>query len=388
MSDGKGDELTAAFPAERDLTIVIPLEMTTFRALEVIPMKWLEAVDEALYNSELEELISDESWSEDWRLVSSRISPCSPLGVIADREEIDRLCWPGVRLVFQPITRRIKVNGLIKPFYAEDRAIHALYRVSHESPELKEMQAFLAEGARISDLPEDMLAEFEAARDESTRWLLNRVRSLRLTEGPYHKIDDRPEFFGDKELENRFWDMLKSELLEIDCFPEALHELTAFSLPLGRMPAGADLWSFVAFQGADGDITQVALEVLDARNGDVLLQFTGEGDLLSEDVTTTSGDGQVDKDMEAMDDEQRAQLEAQIITDVGQVATHAQRIFDPYQTLIPHTTCSSCHRANNLLFNFHNLSYFEDQNLSVSPRTRADVVRDLDWVREFDERMK
>ena len=386
--DGKGDELVASFPAERDLTLVIPRDSARLRALEVIPMEWLEAVDEALFRSEIDEYISDESWPEDWRLVSARISPCSPLGRIADREEIDRLCWPGVRLVFQPITERIKVNGLIREFYAEDRAIHVLYRVSYESPQLGEMQAILGEGARLVDLPEDMLIEFEAARDESSRWLLNRVRALRLTEGPYQKIDDRPEFFEDDALASSFWDTLKREVLEIDCIPEALHELTAFSLPLGRQPASADLWSFVAFHGANGEINQVALEVLDARNGDILLSFDGEGDALSEDVTTTAGDPQMNEVLAEMDGERRAQLEAQIIVNVDQIATHADQIFDPYQTLVPHTTCSSCHRANNLLFNFHNLSYFEDQDLSVSPRTRADVRRDLEWVKGLDKRLE
>lgn len=379
--EGKPDEAVSEFPSERDLALVVPLNSAQLMALDVIPMKWLEAVDDALFNSELGERISDESWPEDWRLVSARISPCSPLGRIADPEEIDRLCWPGVRLVFQPITERINVNGLIRDFYAEDRAIHALYRVADTSEQLQQMRTLLDGGARLSELPDEVIIAFESERDDASRWLLERTRALRLTSGPYQEIDDRPEFFGDKALENVFWDTLRSQILEVDCLPEALHELTAFSLPLGRQPAGADLWSFVAFKGEGGEIEQTALEVLDARTGEPLLRFEGEGDQLSEDVTAVAGDIRADEVLEELSGEARAQLKAQIITDVGQVETHSERIFDPYQTLVSHTTCSSCHRANNLLFNFHNLSYFEDQSLSISPRTRADVAHDLNWAR-------
>ena len=53
------------------------------------------------------------------------------------------------------------------------------------------------------------------------------------------------------------------------------------------------------------------------------------------------------------------------------------KINDPYQTLVNQTTCASCHRANQLNFDFHNLSYLGDYEVTISPRTLADVERDM-----------
>ena len=74
-------------------------------------------------------------------------------------------------------------------------------------------------------------------------------------------------------------------------------------------------------------------------------------------------------------------LAAQVVADTDELSWKGERLNDPYSTLVPHTTCASCHRANGLSFNFHNLSYFEDQPMSVSPRARRDVERDLVWAR-------
>lgn len=383
----KGDEMTLAIK-QKDLAIVIPKEGAQLSALEVLPEVWLEQVDEALLASEVNERISDESWPEDWRLVSLRISICSPLGRVADREEIDRLCWPEVRLVFQPIIERIEHLGVIRDFYADDRAIHALYRVQPRNEALLELQRQLKTGARLSDVSPGLLSSFEAERDVTAKALIESALALRAAEPLEHEIDERSEFHN-AESERLFWERLKGLILTPYCREDALHELTAFSLPLGRQPASADLWSFVAFKGERGVITQVPLEVLDSEHGGVLFRFDGEGlGALSEDVTSTQGDPALERALSELDPELVEKLSRQVISDTAQLSTHSERINDPYQTLVAHTTCASCHRANNLDFDFHNLSYLVDHEISVSPRVIADVERDLKWSEALWRRLK
>ncbi|MBM4291964.1 MAG: hypothetical protein FJ138_11390 [Deltaproteobacteria bacterium] len=369
---GKGDAPpSGAFPSERDLAWLIPADEALRRPLRgaaALPSAWLDAVEEALAASELGARISDESWPEDWRLVSARATVCSPLGRVADAEEIDRLCWPEVRLVWQPLVADLNVSGVVRAVYADDRALHALYFVSREHPTLAEMRAALAGGARLRQLGGDLLARFERARDEEGLRLLRALEALRGAAGPYAGLGERPELLS-PALAEGFWGALEGALPAL-CPPEGLHELTAFSLPLGRAPAAADLWSFVAFSAEGGRLTPAPLRVWGAEDGALLFEQRLDR---SEDVTSSVGDPELLGALAGAP----SPLAAQVVGDVGELREKAARLNDPYQTLVPHTTCSSCHRDNNLPFNFHNLSYFEDQPLSVSPRARRDVERDL-----------
>ncbi len=381
--DGKADQ-DKAFPLFQDLAIVIPKEYDGFKALEILPTEWLNVVDEALAESEIGESISDESWPEDWQLVSLRISPCSPLGQVADREEIDRLCWPGVRFVFQPIIKQLQHLSVIKDYYADDRAIHALYRLAPKTESLKSMQAKLGQGLRLSDITPEELAEFEAQRDEQAKWLLEQVYALRqahLLDADhldYSRPDERFEYFYEASTEAFNRQLLNRILLPI-AQPENLHELTAFSLPLGRNPVSAELWSFVGFHQEGGVLVQNNLHIRGAHSGALLYEFKGEGALKSEDVTTAEGDTQFLDDLEALPNEIQSELRQQVVINPREESAVKAKIADPYQTLVSHTSCSSCHRDNNLQFNFHNFSYFEEQDISIAPRTINDVQRDIAW---------
>ena len=381
-----------AFPEFQDLAVIVPKDSDQIKALDVLPESWLDAVDEALLKSEIGELISDESWIEDWQLVAMRVSPCSPLGKIADAEEIDRLCWPEVRLVFQPIAKQVRHLSIIQDHYADDRAIHALYRLSPDTEVLRKIQTELAEGQRLSNIEPDVLAEFEDLRDQNAKFLLEQVYSLRQnqtlensgskpsgSDDPNYSLpDERLEYFED-ESAAEFSQKLFERVLIPFCQTQALHELTAFSLPLGRSPASAELWSFVGFHQVDGRLEQSNLKILSAHSASLLYEFKGEGDLKSEDVSTTDGDIQFMKDFENLEYEVQNQLLEQVIIDPRTETKVKARIADPYQTLVSHTSCASCHRDNNLLFNFHNLSYFESQDISIAPRTLNDVKRDMAW---------
>jgi hypothetical protein len=376
-TDGKADYGgSEAFPAEADLALVLPMGGPGIAALEVLPAEWLGEVSDALARSDLDESIQDESWPEDWKLVSARVVTCSPLGRIADPDEIDRICWPQVRLVWQPIVEDIRIASTIRPQYADDRAIHSLYRVAHDDPHLTEMLARLEDGARLSDLDARLVERFESARDAAGIGLLRATAHLRGAERGYGAIDLRPEM-ADTGDSDEFLARLR-ELLRTYTPPGALHELTAFSLPLGRNPAAANLWSFVAFSGREGRLTQTPLSIHDPATGHALYAFPA-----SEDVTAEAGDPELLDALEEMAPEQRAALTAQVITDTRDLETHADRINDPYRTLVPNTSCASCHRMTDLNFNFHNLSYFEDNGLSVAPRVRNDVARDLSIARRL-----
>lgn len=372
---GKADGTSAdAFPAEADLAVVLPMDDARIVAGEVLGFGWLEQVDDRLANSELGESVAIENFEDDWKLVSMRVTACSPLGTRADADEIDRLCWPEVRLVFQPIIENIQVGHIFRDFYADDRSIHALYRVDPGDPNLKAVLAVLDAGQPYDAIDSTTQSAFESASAMAGLELLHDLAALRGASTGYGRIDTRPELNGLGNASDFFADL--REFLNEYCRPDALHELTAFSLPTGRLPAAANLWSFVAFSGQNGSIAGKPLSIHAADDGALLFAFS-----LSEDVTTGQGDPALSAAAATLDPVREAQLLSQVITNTAQVPERAEQLNDPYQTLVANTSCSSCHRITSLNFNFHNLSYFEDHGLSVAPRVHEDVQRDLSIAR-------
>ena len=57
-------------------------------------------------------------------------------------------------------------------------------------------------------------------------------------------------------------------------------------------------------------------------------------------------------------------------------------ILDPYITTVDNTSCASCHRLNDTLFNFHNLSKLETESVNISNRVINDVKYDLNWLNQ------
>ena len=53
---------------------------------------------------------------------------------------------------------------------------------------------------------------------------------------------------------------------------------------------------------------------------------------------------------------------------------------DPNRTLVANTTCATCHSFNDQSFNFHNLSYLQESEITVAPRVRNDVDYNLSWL--------
>ena len=158
--------------------------------------------------------------------------------------------------------------------------------------------------------------------------------------------------------------------------PEALHTLTAFSLPAGRNPAIDDIWVFLAFDGLDGHLIQRPIEILSPKSGRVLADL-GK----AETVAAANADERV-YDRIAVGDSTSVELKGLVLTTRQDRERLRERINDPDQTLVPNTSCATCHSFNDLTFDFHNLSHLQEMDMTIAPRVRNDVKHDLLWLRE------
>ena len=149
--------------------------------------------------------------------------------------------------------------------------------------------------------------------------------------------------------------------------------MTAFSLPEGRDPAGEDIWVFLGFHGNNGQPELENLEVIDRETGELLINIGS-----SQSVAMSVEDPVVEAAIEAGND---ALAESLIISNED-IDAKGPAMADPYQFLVPNTSCASCHRLNDLRFDFHSLSGFENNPITISPRVNKDVERDLNWARE------
>ncbi|HCP47502.1 MAG TPA: hypothetical protein DIU15_15785, partial [Deltaproteobacteria bacterium] len=251
------------FPAAADLAIilgtrgdaVVPAFDYENNGNRILPWQWLQSVSEAFYPTEVGDALDLENYYEEWRLVSIRVTPCGPIGITPD-QDIDSLCWPAVRLVWQPVIEDMTLAwGVTTPSYADDRAIHAIYPLvprdedghilsTHNRDEVME---HLQLGRSHYSIADSWREQFERERDTTALWLLNRVHDLRdpnLGVGSWNSIQVRAELEGSFESAADFTGKLRALLAEV-AVNENLAEMTAFSLPEGRAPASADLWVFV-----------------------------------------------------------------------------------------------------------------------------------------------
>ncbi len=379
------------FPSEADLEIIlgtdgdaeIPGYTVGNDGNRLLPPEWVRKVSEAFYPTEVGDALDYENEYEDWRLVSLRVTPCGPVGLTPD-QDIDSLCWPAVRLVWQPVVRNLQlIWGATVPTYADDRAIHAIHplvpRDAYGAPvsthTRDEVVEHLQLGRSVAELPTSLRASFERERDTTALWLLTELHDLRdqaLGLGSWQTFATRPELMKDAQTAAGFSQRLTEFLAEV-AVNEHLAEMTAFSLPEGREPAQVDLWVFVAFDGNRGNPVQKNLNVIGRFSGQELVDIGP-----SESVGVGFEDLVVEEALAAGNPE----LEASLILGVGEIVTKGEMISDPYEFLVPNTSCASCHRLNNdLRFNFHALSGFENNEFFVSPRVVKDVQRELAWVR-------
>ena len=111
---GKADGLNLpqfdpSFPAIQDLAVLLPMdvdppilgELPTQFDRKLLSREWVDEVSAAFGPTDIGPGFSSENSHEDWQLVSMRIAPCG-LGSFPG-ELPEGVCWPQVRLVWQPV---------------------------------------------------------------------------------------------------------------------------------------------------------------------------------------------------------------------------------------------------------------------------------------------
>lgn len=352
----------------------IPANLLTSEGDWLLKKTWLNAVNTAFEDTEVEDALALENMYEEWEVVAVRIAPCSPLGTTPG-PIAQRFCWPEVRLVWQPNQYDFHIGWTTVEAFSDDRAIHALHRVYQKGTEDK--VSALIERMQAAQQPSERdLAQLEAMRQGAISQLLGDVVSLRsrsVSGMNLYTLDLRAESMSGDSEAKAFYGRLAGFLADY-ALGSTLHTMTAFSLPEGRNPAGSDRWIFVAFDGVFGEIKQRPITVTDPKSGETIYDYG-----MDETVSSAAGD---DRLLEALRDGQvdRSAIERQIFTEVSDRTRLAERINDPDQTLVANTSCASCHSFNDLTFDFHNLSYLQEMDMTISKRVRNDVRADLDWL--------
>ena len=236
------------------------------------------------------------------------------------------------------------------------------------------MTEHLAAGHSPSELDSRMQEGFIAVRDASATAVLNALHSLRdpdLSPAAYRALDLRPEVKNDDGREHRFKQKLRAFLSEFASWQD-LDEMTSFSLPEGRLPATSDIWVFLAFDGNNGFPELKELNVIGRYSGEELVNIG---------TNQTVAVGVEDTAVETALEQGNRELRESVIVSPDDIQEIGPDMADPYEFLVPNTSCASCHRLNGLRFDFHSLSGFEDRGMTVSPRVNKDVARDMFWSR-------
>ncbi|MEY4065073.1 MAG: hypothetical protein RIR26_1281 [Pseudomonadota bacterium] len=387
----KPSDLAIILPAQKDLRIAAGDTVGPQRD-SFLPRKLVTQVEDAFRSTSVGDAVAVENSYPDWTLVSARIVPCSPLGLIPGTEA-QVLCWPEVRLVWQPVIGEFRRYATVLKWFADDRAIHALYdfpaqllpsaaQAGRAETLLSKVRSALAkkpaDGSSLLSSAE--LGEFIALRNAASAILMQKALALRSVQVPpqeFEKLDERPEFQSPEEAAQLIT-RLKSFLSETTPFA-SLKELTSFSLPEGREPPQADEWVFLKFLKQQGKMVQVDITLHSAHDGRELFNL-GPAPKASQMRDAP----ELHTALDTMNARDAAEIRERVLLSPSEVSQKKSVINDRSQGLVPNTTCGSCHKFNSLRFDFHNLSYLEDRTVSISPRVRFDIQRDLEWLSASD----
>jgi hypothetical protein len=386
-------DLAIILPAQRDLRIAAQDTVSPLRE-PLLPRDLLGQVEAAFRTTSIGDALAEENSYADWTLVSLRIVPCSPLGMIPNGEN-QVLCWPEIRLVWQPILKDFRRYAVILKAFADDRAIHALYDFSPElvltpseaqraSALLNRIRTTLASKptAPLAQLTTSELNEFVQLRDKASDYLIQSTLQLRtgsISENAYTQLDERPEF-NDTKTATLFIQKLKFFLAR-SVPRSALKEMTSFSLPEGRDPPQLDEWVFIQFIKQNQKMVQQRILMHSAEDGRPLFDFG-----LAPRASQMRDEPELYSALETMNSINAEEIKKRVLLSPSEVKQKNNIINDRALTLVPNTSCASCHKFNDLRFDFHALSYLEDRTISISPRVRTDVLRDLEWLKKRSER--
>lgn len=366
-----GDEVQ-----ERDLSIILDTSLNKRIEMKepLFSSNWFYQITEKQFKkTDVGYALEIESPLKEWRLISIRIAPCVSL-VPSYFFDPETFCWPQIRTVWAPVFDKYRTTwGITVENYSDDRAIHALYWF--EENEYSTNQTYQKVKKIIQNEPDKLKfisnaekKEWLKLRREAIQKLLKNTLTLRTkgaSDEKYKNFGIRPELYTDNEsFRNRLYTFLlnytKTNLIT---------ELTAFSLPEGRDPTGIDTWVFVAFNGNNGIITPKKLDIYDRDTGKKINDptFSQTATMNNDDPSLYLGNIQKLREQVLLFNEDRESIR--------------NKVFSNKSLLNGETSCATCHKFNDIKFNFHNFSKLEDRPTTISEKLEHEVRKDLSWLR-------
>jgi hypothetical protein len=378
---------------ERDLAVLLPSDDELMRiGLKDVGfgVSWYRALEDTFSQTSVGPALQNENRYEDWRLVAARLVPCQsrlarPMALGA------RICWPEVRLVLQPIVRRVEAAGRVYPYFADDRAVHLTF--DYVAPGRDFPAALLSDLNRVAEdlsstateMPADheqALRRLEGVRDGHVEDLLGRVLILRTDKSSpeaFRGVELRPEYALDPDERRAFTQRLLGFLSTVQGGAPLPREVTAFSLPEGREPAHLDDWVFLRFEPETMDrLVATPITVRSAQDASILFETP---DTLGQRVTMARDDDAVYEALERFKGTTKEEeFRKNMILFIPDIRANRERLADGSQVRVANTTCGSCHKLGPLRFDLHSLSYLQGEPMTISQRVQRDVAFDLEWL--------
>jgi hypothetical protein len=362
-------DFSFAFPPNSEI-----LEKS-LRSEKLLPLNWLLSIGKSFEATSVGKAFLEENIASDWKLVSVRIAPCADLFALVNAKNTE-FCWPEVRQVWQPFSLTDQ-----RKLYPDDRAIQLAHDF-HSTLNLAESKALLAKARMFSgNLSDVERIRFRALQKEAQVQALESALSLRgssASNTSVARIGERIEFDGGTDEFNFVTNSIK--FLKTFAPPSAVRKVTAFSLPAGREPTLLDEWVFVSFQPSASNpanaleptLTQVPQFVSSRRNGAQISPsaFSTKG-------TQNSEDEILEEFLQDNPLPLAKELHERTIFLGHDTPEIRDNIANPLKSSRFHVSCVSCHKLNEEKFNFHNFSYTENSELSVSPRVTAEANSEL-----------
>ncbi len=381
----------AAEIQEKDLAILLPLDPDSSLSFQnakgsLFPQTWFDAAVRTFQRTPVKSALADESPFDSWRLVAVRVEPCQPVGRAAF-QQLDVMCWPELRLVWQSVQTQKVFSGVTLPIAADDRAFHATYRIDprlvldsqgaqNAERNLGTLESMVGSISGYFSLLSENEDEFTRARDQVSQAFIADALALRGSAAVWNdeafKLNGlRPEMTA-SSLEKEAFETKLNDFLLKWASPSSLVKLTAFSLPEGRRSKESGQWTFAQFKGDRGEITEEPIILWNFKSN--IPFFFGESFL-----TGTS-----DRDDDAfykMGPSDQSKVKDSVILTGADAARLVPIFSDPHASQVPNVSCVSCHRLTpGLPFNLHSLSYFQNRPISVSTRVENDVKRAMKWL--------
>ncbi len=359
----------------QDIAIVLPptpdpqlrIPMTG----ELFPESWWNTSLRLYETTTVGSAVSTENSLKDWQLVSLRFAPCQPLIPYLTPVN-DSFCAAEIRLVWQPF---LYARLSQWTYEGDDRAYHVTYRLRGTHALTPSDRTKYLDLQKNPNPTPTQVTLYESLHQKVVAKTLGDLKNL-ATVIPADELQARLEF-QTTNLGKQFRDQLAAFLRQ-EAVQNQVAEVTGFSLPEGRDPPLLDDWVFVAFAPTQ------AGEHLDPKN--ILLKSTHDGRVLIDFGPATSvsmhqDDTRIFEMMSQLGEADQKEVATHTILNFIEKRTKRALIADSQAVQVPHTTCGSCHKLNAQPFDFHNLSYFKNHNVTISPRVHQDVRRDLQWLK-------